>query len=75
MNNDRKEFVQNTIQTYLNLLNFKNHEGNLNKGHYFTYAKNDEDKNWYEFDDENVRLIKKPQKKVINSNNFKYLPN
>lgn len=37
----------------------------MNKGHYYTFAKNDEDKRWYLFDDEFVKLIKKPNKQVI----------
>lgn len=37
----------------------------MNKGHYYSFAKNDEDKRWYLFDDEFVKLIKKPNKQVI----------
>ena len=35
-----------------------NHTGTLKIGHYYTYAKNDEDKLWYEFDDEDIHAIK-----------------
>ena len=37
-------------------------------GHYTVYAKNDENKKWFEFDDAFVQMIGKPEKKVLSIN-------
>lgn len=42
----------------------------MSEGHYYAYAKNDEDKLWYEFDDDVVKQVRKPQKTLISSNAY-----
>ena len=39
------------------LFSIINHQGNINGGHYYTYIKPLKSKNWFEFNDSNVRQI------------------
>lgn len=41
-----------------------NHEGNLNSGHYYAYSWNNASRNWYYFNDQEIKLVKNLQKIV-----------
>lgn len=55
--------------TKYDLVAVSNHTGTLNCGHYTTYAKNQDDKQWYSFDDRYVRKIENEQE-VITKNAY-----
>lgn len=44
-----------------------NHSGTLGTGHYYTYAKNREDMNWYWFNDSQVTLLEDADQVVTNN--------
>lgn len=58
---DLSYFVCGTDQLSCNydLYATVHHMGNLNQGHYYCYAKNIDDNNWYAFNDEKVLLVNK----------------
>ena len=49
-----------------NLYGVVHHSGSANGGHYISYTKNIISKDWYEFNDSNVRQVKNPES-IVNS--------
>ncbi|UJR25653.1 hypothetical protein I4U23_007004 [Adineta vaga] len=66
---DDKNQEENNSSTKYNLVAVSNHIGNLTSGHYTTYAKNRDDKQWYLFDDTNVTKVNN-DKDIITNNAY-----
>ncbi|CAF0885236.1 unnamed protein product [Rotaria sordida] len=66
-NNNNK--LENSSSTKYDLIAVANHTGSLLSGHYTTYAKNNEDKNWYLFDDQYVRKLNS-DKDIVTKNAY-----
>ncbi|CAF0786185.1 unnamed protein product [Adineta steineri] len=61
--------VLNDDNSFYDLVAVSNHTGNLIGGHYTTYAKNDEDKAWYPFDDDRICEIT-DEKDIVTKNAY-----
>ena len=60
------QYKENKQENYLyDLFAVANHKGTLDKGHYYAYCKNKDNKKWYEFNDSNVKEIE--EKNIITS--------
>lgn len=57
--NDFSKGFQRSKPIY-NLFAVVNHSGDLDYGHYYTYAQCEKDNNWYYFDDDNYGMIEDP---------------
>jgi ubiquitin C-terminal hydrolase len=57
------------ISALYDLVAVSNHRGTLISGHYTTYAKNDQNKTWYSFNDETIREMT-DEKDVVTKNAY-----
>lgn len=58
------------INTKYNLYSVVNHVGNAQYGHYFTFCRDKTSELWFMFDDQNVRRIINPDKRIITSDAY-----